>query len=127
MVCTTGQSVHLASSQAIQNWEEWVIHQTVPLRGTSAGWRNGLRGISLSSARGNAKSCLCREVRRYTLRTNLVEGSSAEKNLGSLVDNKLTMRRQNVFVAEKANGILGCIRQRLVSGLREVILPLSLH
>ncbi|XP_009472643.1 PREDICTED: protein FAM189A2 [Nipponia nippon] len=58
---------------------------------------------------------------RYTLGNNLLESSSAEKNLGILVDNKLTMRQQSALVAKKANGVLGCIRQRLASRLREIL------
>ncbi|KFV72176.1 hypothetical protein N308_03248, partial [Struthio camelus australis] len=64
-------------------------------------------------------------MQQYRLGTDLLESSSAEKDLGVLVDNKLNMRQQYALVAKKANGILGCIRQSVASRWREVILPLS--
>ncbi|XP_068782677.1 uncharacterized protein [Struthio camelus] len=64
-------------------------------------------------------------MQQYRLRVDLLERSSAEKDLGVLVDNKLNMRQQCALVAKKANGILGCIRQSVASRWREVILPLS--
>ncbi|KGL81229.1 hypothetical protein N309_07923, partial [Tinamus guttatus] len=57
------------------------------------------------------------------LGTDLLESSSAEKDLGVMMD-KLTMRQQCALVAKKANGILGCIKKSISSRLREVILPL---
>ena len=54
------------------------------------------------------------------LGNDLLDRSSAEKDLGVLVDNRLTMSQQYALVAKKANGILGCIKN---SRLREVIPP----
>ncbi|PKU49487.1 rna-directed dna polymerase from mobile element jockey-like [Limosa lapponica baueri] len=59
----------------------------------------------------------------YRLGGDLLESSSAERDLGALVD-KLTMRKQCALVDKKTNGILGCIKKTVGSRSREVILPL---
>lgn len=52
-----------------------------------------------------------------------LERSSAEKDLGILVNIKLSMSQQCTPVARKASGILACIRKSTASRLREVFLP----
>jgi len=61
---------------------------------------------------------------QYRLAADLLESSSAERDLGVLVDNRLTMSQQYALAAKKANGILGCIKKSVASRLREVLLPL---
>jgi len=46
------------------------------------------------------------------------------KDLGVLVDKKLSMTQEYALEAQKANHILGCIKSNMANRLREGILPL---
>jgi len=63
-------------------------------------------------------------MHQYRLGADLLESSSAERDLGVLGDERLTMSQQRALVAKKANGILGSIKKSVASRSREVLLPL---
>jgi len=63
-------------------------------------------------------------VHQYRVGADLLESSSAERDLGVLVDDRLTMSKQCALVPNRDNGILGCIKRIVASRSREVLLPL---
>jgi len=63
-------------------------------------------------------------MHQYKLGADLLESISVERDLGVLVDDRLTMSQHLVLVAKKASGILGCIQRSVASRTREVLLPL---
>jgi len=65
-------------------------------------------------------------MHQYRLGADLLENSSAERDLGVLVGNKLTMSQQCVLAAKRANGILGCIEKSVASRSR-FFSPSTLH
>ena len=60
----------------------------------------------------------------YRLEGVVLESSSAEKDLGVLMEERLNISQQRALTARKANRILGSIRRGVASRDREVIVPL---
>jgi len=63
-------------------------------------------------------------MHQYRLGVDLLKSSSVERDLGVLVDDRLTMSQQCALGAKNASGILGCIKRSVGSRSREVLLPL---
>ncbi|PKU42866.1 reverse hypothetical protein [Limosa lapponica baueri] len=61
---------------------------------------------------------------QYRLGMDPLGSTTEEKDLGVLVDSKLSMSQQCALVAKSTDGILGCIGKSVTSRSREVILPL---
>jgi len=79
--------------------------------------RKFTKGKVLHVGRGNPKH-------KHRLGGEWLESSPEEKDLGLLLDEKLSMSRRCALAARKANRVLGCIQSSVGSRAREGILPL---
>jgi len=61
-------------------------------------------------------------MHQYRLGTNWAEISFTEKDIQVSVDNGLNISKQYALAAKKTT-VLGCVRKRVASRLREVIFP----
>lgn len=61
---------------------------------------------------------------QYMRQANWLESSLAEKDLGCLVDTKLSVSQQCALATKNANSLLACIRKSIASRARKVIIPL---
>ena len=86
--------------------------------------------VARNQMRFNTSKCrvwhLGRNSSEYQCRMghDLLQRSSAEKELGLLVDDRLAMSQQHALMAKEAYRILGCIKRSTASRSREVIHPL---
>jgi len=77
---------------------------------SAAGWWTGfLEGHACLQQGGN------NPMHQYRLGADLLESSSVERDLGVLVDDRVTMSQQRALAAKNANGILGCMRRSVAS------------
>ena len=94
-----------AIQRDLERLESWAVRNRMRF--------NKSKGRVLHLGRNNC-------MHQYRLGDELLERSSAERDLGVLVDDS----QQCALVAKKASGILGRIKKSVANRSREVILPL---
>jgi len=99
----------------------------LPFSKTQTGWRVA---VQRNLTKFNRSKCRVlhlgsnNPMHQYRLGADLLESSSEERDLGVLVDDRITMSQQCALAAKKASGILGCIKKNVASTSRLVLLPL---
>lgn len=78
-------------------------------------------GVQQDQGRGPARG-LRQSKHKYRLVREYIKSSSGEKDLGAFVDKMFSMSQQYVLTAQKVNHVPGCIKQRVASRSREMIL-----
>lgn len=100
----------------------------LPFRGTSRGWRNDLTETSLSSTRGKAKPCIWWGTTPGQIHAwaDQLESSAAEKDMGVLVYNKLTLCQHYSLEAKNTKSLMGCITRRIICSWLSEAFPSTL-
>ena len=121
MIWTGELTVPSISLQLTSSWEEAFICLRIgkPYRWIRIVWIDGLRPIVWALKRLNDRSALWSQP-QASLEAEWQESSTVEKDLRVLVDNQLNESQHCAQVAEKANGILVCIKSTAVSRTGEV-------
>jgi len=63
-------------------------------------------------------------MHQYKIEADLLERSSAKKNPGVLVYNRLPKSQRHAPMTKKAKGILCCIQKTVASMAKDILLPL---
>jgi len=118
-----GQSAPLSSLQMIKNSEErlihWLCHHSEgPGRAGEMG-REESQGFQQEETKKVLYLGRNDPVHQHMLGTNWPGSISTEKDLGILVDSKLTMSWEHTLTVNEANSNLGCVRNSVASRLRE--------
>jgi len=90
-------------------------------------WKKGVSGELGGEEKGKCRVLhLGRNnpMHQYRPGADLLESNCVERDLGVLVDDKLTVSQQRTLVAKKASGLLGCIKNSVARRSRKVLLPL---
>jgi len=109
-----------------QNWEEWLI-QCKAVLPFSETWTDWAERNLVKFTKGKCRVLHLERnnpMHQYRLGVDLLESSSVKRDLGVLVNNKLSTSLQCALAAKEVNGLLGCVKKSVASRSREVLLPL---